>query len=53
LTGIGTAEFPYIVDSIGPDVCQLSTFHYFIEKTFIPNISLTHPCIHRGPPKTA
>lgn len=53
LTGIVLAAHLYVVDSVSPDICQFSPFHYFIEKTFIQNLSLVFPCKHRGPPKNA
>ncbi|MCX5855128.1 MAG: hypothetical protein NTZ24_11295 [Deltaproteobacteria bacterium] len=53
LTGIALGAHPYVLDSVSPDIYQFASFHYFIEKTFIQNLSLMLPCIYRGPPKTA
>lgn len=52
LTGIVLGTHPYVLDSVSPNIYQIASFQYFIEKTFIQNLSLMLPCIHRGPPKT-
>jgi len=53
LTGIILGAHPYVLDSVIPDLHQFAFLNYFIEKKFIQNLSLVHPCIHRGPPKNA